>query len=155
MNIVNMPPTKIFIDSAFRKDGTNSNFSFGLPRPVEINKQYKCYIDQVHVPHVWTTVIAGMNNCLYIEEVYDNSSGDRVTRQRKITLEAKQYTISTLAAQLQSKFNANTFLPGSPYSWTFDAEQGKLSVQVAGASANSVARLLPIEFLRLRRRLEL
>ena len=143
-----MPPTKIFIDSAFRKDGTNSNFSFGLPRPVEINKQYKCYIDQVHVAHTWTTVIAGINSCVYLEEVYDNSSGDRVTRQRKITLEAKQYTISTLAAQLQSKFNAGTFLSGSPYSWTFDAEQGKLSVQVAGASANSVARLLPMDFLQ-------
>ena len=100
-----MPPVKIFIDSSFRKDGTNSDFSFGLPRPIEINKQYKAFIDQVHVPHVWTTIIAGINSCVYLEEVYDNSSGDRVTRQRKITLEAKQYTIDTLAAQLQSKFN--------------------------------------------------
>ena len=137
-----MPP------SAFRKDGTNSNFSFGLPWPIEINKQYKCYIAEAHVPHVWTTIISNYNSCVYLEEVYDNSSGDRVTRQRKITLEAKQYTIATLAAQLQSKFNAGTFLPGSPYTWTFDADQGKLSVQVAGASANSVARLLPMEFLR-------
>ena len=142
-----MPPTKIFIDSAFRKDGTNSNFSFGLPRPIEINKQYKCYIDQVHVPHVWTTIISNFNSCVYLEEVYDNSSGDRVTRQRKITLAEKQYNISTLAAELQLRFNAGTFLPGSPYTWTFDADQGKLSVQVAGASANSVARLLPMDFL--------
>ena len=96
---------------------------------------------------MWTTISSG-NSCVYFEEVYDNSQGDRVTRQRKITLAEKQYNISTLAAELQLRFNAGTFLPGSPYTWTFDADQGKLSVQVAGASANSVARLLPMEFLQ-------
>jgi hypothetical protein len=34
-----MPPVKLFISSEFKRDGSFSNFSFQLPRPVDIGKQ--------------------------------------------------------------------------------------------------------------------
>ena len=33
-----MPPVKIFVDSALRVDGTDTNFTFQLPRPVPVEK---------------------------------------------------------------------------------------------------------------------
>ena len=40
-----MPPVKIFIDSAFRVNGSFSNFTFQLPRPLDVQKEYKAMVD--------------------------------------------------------------------------------------------------------------
>ena len=134
-----MPPVKLFIDSRFRRDGTNSEFSFALPRPVEINKPYRAMVDQVHIPHVWTT-INSYNRALYLEEILNAASN-----QRKIYLTIKQYTGDTLAVELEAQLNAGSFLPASAYSVSFDAEQGKLSIQMS--TQNATARLFPMSFL--------
>ena len=65
-----MPPVKLFISSEFKRDGTYSNFSFQLPRPVDVGKQYRAMVDQIHIPHVFPTITAN-NRALYFEEVYD------------------------------------------------------------------------------------
>jgi hypothetical protein len=144
-----MPPVKLFVDSEFRRDGSPANFSFALPRPVEINKQYRAMVDQIHVPHTWTTVVGSYNDALYLDEVFDDvgSGGTRTTRQRKVILTAKQYSGDELATEVQSKLNTGSFLPPNSYTVTFDDSQGKLAIQVGGASASSVARLLPMAYL--------
>ena len=134
-----MPPVKLFIDSRFRRDGTNSEFSFALPRPVEVNKPYRAMVDQVHIPHVWTTINT-YNQAIYVEEILNAASN-----QRKIYLTIKQYTGDTLAVELEAQLNAGSFLPASAYSVSFDAEQGKLSIQMS--TQNATARLFPMSFL--------
>jgi hypothetical protein len=134
-----MPPVKLFVDSRFRRDGTNSDFSFALPRPIEINKPYRAMVDQVHIPHVWTT-INSYNQALYLEEIFNT-----VVNQRKLYLTIKQYTGDTLAAELQTQLNAGSFLPASAYTVSFDAEQGKLSLILT--TQNVTARLFPMSFL--------
>jgi hypothetical protein len=144
-----MPPVKLFIDSEFRRDGSPANFSFALPRPVEINKHYRAMVDQIHLPHTWATVVSNYNDALYLDEVYDDvgSGGTRTMRQRKVILTAKQYSGDELATEVQTKLNTGSFLPPNSYTITFDDMQGKLAIQVGGASASSVARLLPMDYL--------
>ena len=62
-----MPPVKLFISSDFKRDGSFSNFSLQLPRPVDVGKQYRAMVDQIHIPHVFATITAN-NRALYFEE---------------------------------------------------------------------------------------
>ena len=91
-----MPPVKLFVDSRFRRNGTNSEFSFALPRPIEVNKPYRAMVDQVHIPHVWTTINT-YNQAVYMEEIFNT-----VVNQRKLFLPARQYSGNTLATELQN-----------------------------------------------------
>jgi len=134
-----MPPVKLFVDSRFRRDGTNSEFSFALPRPIEVNKPYRAMVDQVHIPHVWTTINT-YNQAVYVEEILNAAA-----IQRKIYLTIQQFSGNTLATELQSRLNEGTFLPQNAYSVTFDAEQGKLAVIMNAQGAT--ARFFPMSFL--------
>ena len=98
-------------------------------------------MDQIHIPHVFAT-ITGNNRALYFEED-DNSLSE--VRQRKVLLAEGNYSGDQLAAELQSKMQTGTFLTGTTYAVTFDADQGKLSSRVTGGFA--VVRLLPMEYL--------
>ena len=140
-----MPPVKLFISSEFKRDGTYSNFSFQLPRPVDVGKQYRALVDQIHIPHVFPTITAN-NRALYFEEVYDDDQdGVPTTRQRKVLLDEGQYSGDQLATELQSKMQTGTHFTGATYAVTFDSDQGKLSFRVTHGGA--VVRLLPMEYL--------
>ena len=140
-----MPPVKIFIDSHFRRDGSFSNFSFQLPRPFDVQKQFKAMVDQIHIPHTFPTITA--KRALYLDEDYEDVANPpaRIQRQRKVLLTEGQYSGDQLATELQSKLQAGTNIPGGTYTVTFDADQGKLGFAITGGSA--VVRLLPMEFL--------
>ena len=141
-----MPPVKIFVDSAFRVSGSFSNFTFQLPRPLDVQKQYRAMVDQVHIAHTFPTITAN-NRALYLEEEYEDPQNPpaRITRQRKVLLPERQFSGDQLATQLQSALQTGTNIPGGAYTVTFDSDQGKLSFAIAGGSA--VVRLLPMEFL--------
>ena len=134
-----MPPVKLFVSSEFKRDGSFSNFSFQLPRPVDIGKQYRAMVDQIHIPHVFATITAN-NRALYFEE--DDLLSE--VRQRKVLLTEGQYSGDQLATELQSKLQSGTVLTGTTYAVTFNSDQGKLSFRVTGGG---VVRLLPMEFL--------
>ena len=141
-----MPPVKIFIDSAFRVSGSFSNFTFQLPRPLDVQKQYRAMVDQVHIAHTFPTITAN-NRALYLDEEYEDPQNPpaRITRQRKVLLPERQFSGDQLATQLQTALQTGTNIPGGTYTVTFDSDQGKLSFSIAGGSA--VVRLLPMEFL--------
>lgn len=141
-----MAPVKIFIDSASRVDGTHSNFSFQLPRPLDIQKQYRAMVDQVHIPHTFPTITAN-NRAIYVDEDYEDVSNppDRILRQRKVLLAEGQYSGDQLATQIQTKLQTGTYIPGGTYTVSFDADQGKFSFAIAGGAA--VVRLLPMGYL--------
>ena len=135
-----MPPVKLFVSSEFKRDGSFSNFSFQLPRPVDIGKQYRAMVDQIHIPHVFATITAN-NRALYFEE--DDLLSE--VRQRKVLLTEGQYSGDQLATELRSKLQSGTVLTGTTYAVTFNSDQGKLSFRVTGGFA--VVRLLPMEYL--------
>ena len=78
-----MPPVKIFIDSAFRRDGSFSNFNFQLPRPFDVQKQYKAMVDQIHIPHTFPTITANNNRALYLDEEYADPANPPARIQRQ------------------------------------------------------------------------
>ena len=130
-----MPPVKLFVSSEFKRDGTYSYFSFQLPRPVDVSKQYRAMVDQIHIPHVFATVMAN-NRALYFDEEYDDDlDGVPTIRQRKVLLDEGNYTGDQLATQLQTKMQAGTNFTGATLTVTFDADQGKLSFRVTGGTA--------------------
>ena len=120
-----MPPVKIFVDSHFRRDGSFSNFSFQLPRPFDVQKQFKAMVDQVHIPHTFPT-ITGNNRALYLDEEYADPANPpaRIQRQRKVLLAEGQYSGDQLATELQTKLQTGTNIPGGTYTVSFDADQG-------------------------------
>ena len=123
-----MPPIKIFIDSALRKSGTDANFVYELPRPVGVDKDYKVMVDQVHVPHTFTTIHAS-NRAVYFQE-----SDGTTTRQHRIELTPAQYDGASLAAHVRARLAATTTL-ALTWTVTFDADQGKLAFSVTGGTA--------------------
>ena len=57
----------LYIDSRKIIAGTPNNFTYQLPRPVEIPQQSRCFIDAVMIPNVFPT-IHGDNNAIYLVE---------------------------------------------------------------------------------------
>ena len=84
----------LFISSEFKRDGSYSDFSFQLPRPIDVSKSYRAMVDQIHVPHVFPTITSN-NRALYFEEV---SSTPSVFQQRKVLLDEGNYSGDQLAA---------------------------------------------------------
>lgn len=124
-----MPPVKIIIDSALREAGTDANFTYQLPRPIEVNKAYRAMCDQLHLPHTFTTIHAN-NRALYFQE-----SDGTTTRQHRMELTPAQYDGDSLAAHVQARLTATTTLLALTWTVTFDADQGKLAFSVTGGTA--------------------
>ena len=148
---------KIYIDSRFRDSGTNSNFQFTLPAPV-LHPKSRAYIDSIHIPNVFYT-INNLNKHIYLEEIYIdafgvNPTGNTLTRKRKIALDEGFYDLQTLATQLATALQRNSFFPGAVptnptdyYTVTTRPDQGKLIIGIVGTGTNSV-KVWPKDYLR-------
>ena len=58
---------RIYVDSRLRSGGTNADFTYDLPRSIEVPDQTIAYVDSVLVPNVFTTIHEN-NNRLYFSE---------------------------------------------------------------------------------------
>ena len=58
---------KVFIDSRFRAEGENEDLTFNLPQMIECPTGTVAYIDEITVPHSWTSIGDG-NRYLYLAE---------------------------------------------------------------------------------------
>ena len=58
---------RIYIDSRLRSSGTDSDFTYDLPRSIEVPDQTIAFVDSLLVPNVWTTLHEN-NNRLYVTE---------------------------------------------------------------------------------------
>ena len=63
------PISKIFINSAKRIFGTNSNFTFEIPNEPNIHTGSPCFVavSDVTLPHDWSQITAN-NNRIFIQE---------------------------------------------------------------------------------------
>ena len=66
---------RIYIDSRLRSGGTDSDFTYDLPRGIEIPDSTIAFVDSVFCPNVFTT-LHELNNRLYVIEG-ENGASDK------------------------------------------------------------------------------
>ena len=116
----NLPVKKIYIDSRFKTDDSesNSNFKFQLTRSVHLPKNTVFYIENFVCAHAWYTIEEGINDTLFMQINNVN---------RDIKLQAQNYNGDTFAIEIQTKINA--ILPNT-FSVTFSPHQNNISIAV-------------------------
>ena len=112
---------RIYIDSRQRTSGSDSDFTYDLPRSIEVPDNTIAFVDSVLLPNVFTSLHEN-NNRLYVSE----QVGTTVTEHTHI-LQEGNYTGQSLASLLDTTLNSNKTLP-TDYIVTFDENIGKLTI---------------------------
>ena len=117
---------RIYIDSRLRSSGTDSDFTYDLPRSIEVPDNTIAFVDSILVPNVWTT-LHDQNNRLYVSE----TAGSTTTEHTYLLPEAN-YAGQALANMLQSTLNTNKTL-STNYTVLFEDNIGKLTISTPHA----------------------
>ena len=112
---------RIYIDSRMRTSGSDSDFTYDLPRSIEVPDNTIAYVDSILVPNVWTTLHEN-NNRLYVSETVGTN-----TTEHTYLLPEANYTGQSLANMLQSTLNTGKTLPTN-YTVLYDEQIGKLTI---------------------------
>ena len=96
---------RIYIDSRLRSSGTDSDFTYDLPRSIEVPDETIAFVDSILVPNVWTT-LHDQNNRLYVSETVGTT-----TTEHTYLLPEANYTGQSLGNTLQSTLNTSKTLP--------------------------------------------
>ena len=112
---------RIYIDSRLRSGGTDSDFTYDLPRGIEIPESTIAYVDSVFCPNVFTT-LHGLDNRLYVIE-----GGNGASDERTVLLQEGNYTGEELRALLETSLNANKLLSGN-YIVTYEEKTGNYKI---------------------------
>ncbi len=139
---------KIFVDSRFRDSGSFANFQYSLKTPVT-HPKCRAYIDQLHIPNVFPTIHENNRN-LYIVESYSDDGVLYHVRKRKVPLTVGNYDIDSLATELQTQLNANTYFPDNQYVVTKDESLGRLTIGFSG-SGNAEVNIWTMPYLKKHR----
>jgi len=104
---MSLPVKKVYIDSRFRTPDSfsTSSFKFQLARNLYMPKNTVFYIEDVCIPNTWLTIETGVNDSLYIRMAGTGTG-------RILKLRTGQYTVTSLAAEIQNQINSNGNLPG-------------------------------------------
>ena len=112
---------RIYIDSRLRTSGTDNEFTYELPRSIEVPDQTIAFVDSILVPNVWTTLHEN-NNRLYVSETVGST-----TTEHTYLLPEANYTGQSLANTLQSTLNTHKTL-STNYTVLFEDNIGKLTI---------------------------
>jgi len=127
-------PRKLYIDSRFRTAGSasHSDFTFQLPRSIELPAGTRAVVDSVQIPNVFQTVEPS-RSLLYLS--ISQTGSERV--ERYLALVPGHYNAFTLANHVQDQLNTMGY-----GAWTvvFNEPTGRLSITVTGPGL--VVRLL-------------
>ena len=113
---------RIYVDSRLRSGGTNADFTYDLPRSIEVPDQTIAYVDSVLLPNVFTTIHEN-NNRLYFSEWTDINN----VQGRIYTLPEGNLTGTQLAQLVQDTINSDHTL-SQPFSVAFEEKTGKLTI---------------------------
>ena len=115
---------KVFIDSRFRSEGTNEDFTFDLPSMIECSQNTVAYIDEITVPHSWTSIGDG-NRFLYLAE----KIGTSTFVIRKLDIPFGNYDGFSYKAALTTALNSNLHAGVSPnYVVAYDPATHKCTI---------------------------
>ncbi len=120
-------PRKLYIDSRFRAAGSvsHSDFTFQLPRSIELPAGTRAVVDSVQIPNVFQTVEPGRSR------LYLSISAGAEPVERIVELVEGHYNAFTLAAHLQDQLNA---LEDGEFTVVYNEATGRLSITMVGAS---------------------
>ena len=96
---------KIHVDSRLRSSGTHSAFDYSLAETFDTPEGCVAYIDNVVLPHSWSSV-DDTNNWLYIAERV--GSGSYTYSVRKLQLTTGNHSGTTFRTALLTALNTNT-----------------------------------------------
>ena len=113
---------RIYIGSRLRSGGTNADFTYDLPRSIEVPDQTIAYVDSVLVPNVFTTINEN-NHRLYFSE-WTNIND---VHARIYPLPEGNLTGTQLQQLVQDTINSDHTL-SQPFSVAFEEKTGKLTI---------------------------
>ena len=129
---------KLYIDSRFRVEGTHTDFSIELPRPVVVPRG-KAVVDCVCVPNTFYTIRTGENDKIHIREA---DSG--IVTYRIISIAPGQYNAFTLKDALLLALQTGSTMNGN-YTVTYDVATNRLGI---GTTGTATFALFPAALLK-------
>ena len=98
---------KIYIDTRYKTSDSKSTSDFKINLPESLSFEYNTcfYIDDITIPHSWTS-IEDFNNNLYLYVSEDDDPDNKYSFI--ITISNGNYTGADFAIELQNKIRANT-----------------------------------------------
>ena len=102
-----LPIKKIYIDSAHKISGTDSNFKCELKETMLMPENAVFRIVDVAIPNTFTTIMSGINDKLYWYVSNTNPIDSRPQTGFITTLTEKNYSGTEFATELQTKMRAD------------------------------------------------
>ena len=126
---------KVYIDSAYKVNGTSSNFIIDLPETVQLEDNLLCQIHEVSIPHSWYS-INNTNNNLYFRHQVLPPANIAGVYYRKIPIPEGNYTASELTTELETQLNNYFDTVDRPNTYTvrYNATTNKIRIAVNYAS---------------------
>ena len=120
---MDLPFSKIIVDSRHAAAGTSSSFEVALPETLTLPHNAVCYVCDLQITNTFMNAYENMNTFYWIENELSQNVLNRV-------FFAKQtYTPDSLAIELQTKLNeVSIFRPTPGYVVTFEEDLGALKI---------------------------
>ena len=134
-----MSTRKIYVDSRRKIKGTNSNFTFQLPAPIELFKASRVWIDSVSLPNTFESIHQG-NRFLYFKEFVGT-----VNYEIKTPLSVGFYDGVSLADEIATVMKNVTQITDGTYTCVYSPKTGRLTI--ANSSLNNTFQIWPQESL--------
>ena len=124
-----LPFSKIVVDSRHAASGDASNFDITVPESLTPPPNAVCYCTDIAIAHLFPSLGSGpsLRNAFYWVERIGDTSSSLDYLNRALLDEAKTYTAIGLAAEIQAKVNAASVLGGG-YTVTYQEDSGTMSV---------------------------
>lgn len=120
---MDLPFSKIIVDSRHADAGTSSSFEISLPETLTLPHDAVAYVCDLQVTNTFSSTNKNKNTFYWIEQGLGQNSLNRVV------LTTKSYTPESLATELQTRMNESSiFRPTPGYVVTFEEDLGALKI---------------------------
>ena len=120
---MDLPFSKIIVDSRHADAGTSSSFEISLPETLTLPHDAVAYVCDLQVTNTFSSTNKNKNTFYWIEQGLGQNSLNRVF------LTTKSYTPESLATELQTRMNESSiFRPTPGYVVTFEEDLGALKI---------------------------
>ena len=126
---MDLPFSKIIVDSRHADAGTSSSFEISLPETLTLPHDAVAYVCDLQVTNTFSSTNKNKNTFYWIEQGLGQNSLNR------LVLTTKSYTPESLATELQTRMNESSiFRPTPGYVVTFEEDLGALNISRASTA---------------------
>jgi hypothetical protein len=129
-----LKPTSIFLSTAGKSGGTNSDPEFNLNNVYNLENVKYITVNSIEIPNVFPNIRTGQNDTLIIE---DTTNLQTLT----VTLSQGFYTSADLTTKLKTEFDSKS---AHAVTFTFTVDQKTAKVTVTASAGNIRVRKTPI-----------